>query len=239
MVLSLFLFYTETYKLEWSEGLFLSGGQFTWGTRVIWTTSSRRRSENSDDVKMILMNVKLAVFILTVINTWLRTTNIIKLILMIVFALTTIVKVLCMMLSPEVYRCLAGWLCKKCHHSTLSYSWWYKHPRCVEVLLEQRQEPKVWEAVTSCRGASQRPSPCSARWVASFLSLGCFFLKLSFPIYWKEKTFFHLRDPLVDFLLLNRGRVGIKITPCRIVAMLIKDWNWYFTRWEGLALQAV
>ena len=57
---------------------------------------------------MILMNVKLAVFILTVINTWLRTTNIIKLILMIVFALTTIVKVLCMMLSPEVYRCLAG-----------------------------------------------------------------------------------------------------------------------------------
>ena len=33
--------------------------------------------------------------------------------------------------------------------------------------------------------------------------------------------------------------MAIKITPCTIVAMLITDYYWYFTRWEGLGRQAV
>ena len=108
--------------ISWADlnVFFFSGGQFTWGTRVIWTTSSRRGSEYSEDVRMVLMNLNIALFILTVTNTCLKPTNIIKLILMIVFTLTIFVKVLCMMLSLEVWGALLDdYDCEKCHHSSI------------------------------------------------------------------------------------------------------------------------
>ena len=151
---------------------------------------------------MVLMNVKLAVFILTVINTWLKPTNIIKQLLMIFLRCSPSWKcslwcyrlryqMPCWMIMIARSVLLAQFLTldnfiiqgvrMSCWRLWLDvaplyhYFSFFHHPRCVEVLLEQRQEPKVWEVATSCRGASPRPLPCLERWAAYLLNLECFF----------------------------------------------------------------